>query len=243
MCKSYIDSFFHFTGCLDNVIGILEKGFIPSYAKEQFIGSRHNVYHINIPMVSFTVIPLQQVDRNVYGTYGIGMVRKWGNKKKLSPVMYYHSNKRFIVSEYLKDVYIMWEQSSKKSDKRKHARILGCVKPVVKFKDLGYATGGKRLDNYIEQEWRKFYPSECLTDNEMKTYKSKNGGSKLLCSKSLAFNASDVSYIIVPNEEGIKSITSQIMNLNVISGKAVDDNEKKTLVQKVISLEQIKQDF
>ncbi|MFA4828498.1 MAG: abortive infection system antitoxin AbiGi family protein [Thermodesulfovibrionales bacterium] len=80
---------FHFTNW-GNLLSILKEGFYPRYSLENLPVSTDGNVKLAIPMVSFCDIPLSQIKEHVktYGSYGIGMTKKWANKAGLNPVLY-----------------------------------------------------------------------------------------------------------------------------------------------------------
>ena len=79
---------FHYTNSVDSIISILNRGFLPSYCKEEILfGTEKHSYAI--PIVSFCDIPLNQIKdhMNDYGNYAIGLNDEWKFKNKLNPVI------------------------------------------------------------------------------------------------------------------------------------------------------------
>ena len=96
------DSLFHFTPCLNNLLGILDKTFYPRYCYENFELTRRMTQLIEwvhlidaaLPMVCFCDIPLSQLVNHIriYGRYGLGMSKEWGIRERLNPVIYFNKN-------------------------------------------------------------------------------------------------------------------------------------------------------
>lgn len=85
---------FHYTE-KEHLINILKRGFSPRYSKEfdEVLGPEEKLTFgefLYIPMVCFCDTPLSLVKRHmdVYGSYGIGLSKKWGTEKGLNPVLY-----------------------------------------------------------------------------------------------------------------------------------------------------------
>ena len=84
-----LNTLFHFTDKIENVIGILKEGFRPHFCLEDlndFVSRDERIEYLEwaIPMVCFCDIPLSQSTnhREHYGNYGIGLSKEWG---KASP--------------------------------------------------------------------------------------------------------------------------------------------------------------
>ncbi|WP_315057402.1 abortive infection system antitoxin AbiGi family protein, partial [Chryseobacterium indoltheticum] len=79
----------HFTKNFTNLKGILANNFRISYCREKIISENKDIDYL-IPMVSFCDIPFSQILSHVnnYGSYGIGLKKKWAEEKGLNPVLY-----------------------------------------------------------------------------------------------------------------------------------------------------------
>ena len=257
------NTLFHFTAKIENVIGILKEGFRPHFCLEDlnFVlpdEPTEDLEHA-IPMVCFCDIPLSQSmnHRKTYGNYGIGLSKKWGKVNKIGPVLYAHQNSAItdtIMRMWL-DVFRDSEKSGRQQDVDDH---------VNRFYDYIYGIycftkrdEGKRWINedkeyskevvrfYNEREWR-FVPmrenrleyglpkKEFIDDTEQSYINHELG--KL---SGLHFELSDIKYIIVPNDDEIVRIITEIEKN--MDGYSQDDI--KLLSSKVISAEQIDEDF
>lgn len=79
-----IETLFHTTGSLENLLGIIEQNFTVSFSSEIFAGTR-----TQIPMVSFSNVLLFETKSQInYGDYSIGLTKEWGIKKNIHPVNY-----------------------------------------------------------------------------------------------------------------------------------------------------------
>lgn len=104
------NTLFHFTGNLENIIGILENNFKPSYGIETiYLGGAP--FKLAYPMVCFCDIPLSQIRKHikVYGPYGIGLSKDWGIRLGLNPVLYLEKNSSLSnyideISDYIGDI-------------------------------------------------------------------------------------------------------------------------------------------
>ena len=192
-----------------------------------------------IPMVSFCDIPLNYIKTITYGKYAIGMKRKWGNDNGLTPILYYPRLHSHHLHQHVRNSF---EDYIHKKDVSK-MKFLGYVKPFKKFDEKGYANN-KRKENYIEREWRKIYVTQWInTKTQMDDYRKKQGN-KFIKNFIMKFNATDVSFIIVPDEKAKENIIKQINSIQWIGGnKILQHNENLDLMSKFLTIEQIKENF
>jgi len=80
----------HFTNSINNLENILTNNFIPKLSLENYKIFFNNDKKIYIPMICFCDIPLHLIHTHIgdYGSYGLGLSKKWGIKNKLNPVIY-----------------------------------------------------------------------------------------------------------------------------------------------------------
>ncbi|QIP16847.1 hypothetical protein G8759_31500 [Spirosoma aureum] len=95
---------FHFTQ-KDALINILGTGFRPTYCTEFGLENMEDALkEMMIPMVCFCDLPLSKLDKHIngysweyngtthqskqYGSYGLGMSKEWGIRRRLNPVTY-----------------------------------------------------------------------------------------------------------------------------------------------------------
>ncbi|HNG88806.1 MAG TPA: abortive infection system antitoxin AbiGi family protein [Saprospiraceae bacterium] len=93
MSKLSSDStLFHFTGKLKYLKNILRQGFAPRYYLEDFsLFEGPSVdKEMAVPMVCFCDIPLSSVQPHMktYGSYGIGVKKRWGMLSRATPLVY-----------------------------------------------------------------------------------------------------------------------------------------------------------
>src|SRR5688572_23249447 len=87
------NTLFHFTNSIDNLLNILRNEFRPRFCLENYNLLRLRVpaevgFEFAVPMVCFCDLPLSQTGAHlsVYGDYGIGMTKVWGQRKGITPV-------------------------------------------------------------------------------------------------------------------------------------------------------------
>ena len=92
---------FHFTGHLDNLIGILSNGFYPRLCFEEDVDFKpaDKLPDKITPMVSFCDMRLSDALKGRhtldYGRYAVGISKSWARDQGISPVLYVPSSKSF----------------------------------------------------------------------------------------------------------------------------------------------------
>ena len=115
----------------------------------------------------------------------------------------------------------------------------------------------KSINNYAENEWRYIVPDEDGTNwfwskdaymkwrfpnNNMNA--KKPAPSKELRQYTLTFENTDISYVLIRNEEFKKKVIEYIKGLTSIGGNVItNERQKDDLISKIITLEQVKRDF
>ena len=238
MGRIYSNSFFHYTQKYDVLVEILKKGFVGSYANEQFPKSNGTIGHLYIPMISFCDIPLSQLQYIVYGNYAIGMSRVWGNDQPLCPVSYFPNNRRANFTKFITDCFDNFPKNA-----LQYSKILGYVKPVKKFKENGYAPH-RRRDNYIEREWRKIYLKDWLRNSDQYVSFNEKNESPLLNHFIARFRPTQVDMIIVESEEDRENHISKIQSLQQIGGyHNITDKDRLLLISKITTIDEIKKNY
>lgn len=99
--KQYSDNLYHFAKMPDRIISALvHKGFTLNYVVEDLsFLNIEQVSSIAFPMICFCDIALEETrlkpHRDQYGSYGIGLSKKWGMKNGVQPVHYILSTSPF----------------------------------------------------------------------------------------------------------------------------------------------------
>lgn len=199
-------------------------------------------------MVCFCDLPLSQLNRHLdfYGRYGIGLKKEWGVEKQISPVLYIHQNSalsRFI-SSLLAD--LRRNSSIDRSAILSLLNIIRHIKLYEGYVDVNGKNEYKRF--YDEREWR-WIPF--LTDNENTDIfslteeefndpqKRQQADMELAAKARLDFRPDDIKYIVVAKENEIPAIMRCIEKMHGI----YSEDTVKLLFTKIISAEQIKEDF
>jgi hypothetical protein len=246
------NTLFHFTDSIDNIENILINEFCPRYSLEK-IGSVafDSSYEVAIPMVCFCDIPLSQIKNHIkyYGNYAIGLKKEWGIKRKINPVLYLYENSATAI--HLKKIISSLDPDINKNQAEQPI-IVGAVS-FVKYlklyegklwKNNNYTQETIRF--YDEREWR--YVPEIATNDEWFSIITKkdflnneyrNQQTEKLKSQKLSFEPNDIKYIIVEKENEIFPMTQRIQAIK--SKYSLQDVE--TLKARIVSMEQIKEDF
>lgn len=275
---------FHFTkkSVLEN---ILKNKFYAMYCKEEIFSTVFNKKHPPhyIPMVSFCNIPLTMVKNHckLYGSYGIGLTKRWALRNKINPVLYSYRNSAYMKTYNTNDKqFKLLEKYLEKNKfpatfKTKNRYVVSpkkifldsFKKPLLFLKPIeGLNKRGEKAFFYDEKEWR-YVPELFNMNNAMIAYRKvkksdfrypnrekvrvpissiKHLNQKILKhgirhfqAYRLSFELSDIKFIILKND---KDIPDMIKFINkVFDGE--DKNKLKTLVSKILTLEQFKEDF
>jgi hypothetical protein len=266
------NTLFHFTPKKEFLISILENDFRPRYCFETLscvevhsplgLGRIHD---FAIPMVCFCDIPLSLTGKhlNTYGNYGIGLTKEWGMKNGLNPVLYVHfaSTLKSMVNDSIEVV------NNLDFDNRKHKLSEIADVPInvdllwetfdyLKFFTKPYQGPFKRpektIENvrfYDEREWRfvprkkegdqwKKYMYEWDFNDEIR----KQEQNDLIYQDdkaALMFTPNDIKYIIVKEESEILDVANQITQIK----SKYEPHERQLLTTRIISAQQIKEDF
>jgi hypothetical protein len=212
-------------------------------------GQPHNkVFEVAVPMVSFCDIPLSQIGfhLSIYGDYGIGMAKSWGQDKGIAPILYAYPGS--LITDRLVTLIdrSQTELSATLRDELGDLFVdIACfVKP---YEGKLWSKSGEK-DNvrfYDEREWRfvptmsqgfrKLLTKEDFLDEE----KHLEADRKLADSFRISFEPNNIKYLIVRRDE---EIVDFLRDVERIKGK-YSDNERELLKSRVISAEQIRSDF
>ncbi|MDP4201679.1 MAG: abortive infection system antitoxin AbiGi family protein [Bacteroidota bacterium] len=255
------NTLFHFTK-KQYLLNILEGcAFNPRYCFEDIATkdiSLNTEPDLGVPMVCFCDIPLSQIKEhiNTYGSYGIGLTKKWGMANGLSPLQYTYYNsitaktfqeKRGLIDSLqksitLKEMYILRDLYlyTHLFLKPYEGRIFrnGVYSPeIIKF--------------YDEKEWRyipdirSFLPLNLHAVVDYKDFAKDpkifdNAHDLLAKNCSLKFQIKDISYLILESENEIEFFLNKIDELFV--GK-FDMNDINKLKTRIITKTQINNDL
>ena len=247
------NTLFHFTTGLPVIKGILREGFYPSYHREVLrdILRRKSEYGVSyVPMVCFCDIPLTRIKKHIqdYGSYGIGLTKKWGLKQKISPIIYVDKNSNTVshikkLTESLATLDLNYKKRLIQAETVDNLvldfeNVMGELMHIYK-----YLKPYKRGETvfYDEREWRYVpYGSQYPVLWKGK-FKRRFELNKLLRKEApLKFSPDDINYIVV---RGNKEIPKMVDIINRLPNRPYTKSIKKILSTKIITTEQLDRDF
>lgn len=243
------NTLFHFTR-KDVLLKILESGgFWPQYSLEHFknaLPATSNYISAYIPMVCFCDLKLTQISDDTiskhtkyFGNFGIGFKKNWGIKHNISPVVYVHQNS---VASLTIDKVINSINNSISPTQDSLIKDLGDIVKFLKPYTGSFQKGKKLLEEinyYDEREWR-YIPK----DPQYEAFPQKKADKKKierlnfeLQKQPLKFRHTDIKYIILENTNSKQEVAEAIQRLSIANPAKFD------LITKIITLEEIKEDF
>ena len=239
------NTLFHFTGKLDNILGILKNGFHPRYHAEDMSLFRDLNQNIAIPMVCFCDIPLSSIENHIrkYKGYGVGLTKDWGTKNRISPVMYSAQGSQ-ATENLKKSLEYLDKFTSYRTPLPQEREILSA--PLFSFGELKKFTYFmKHVNSYDEREWR-FVPQKSeefdipfknISGKKLNEYiKRLNNNSPF--PEFLKFAPEDVKYIIVKDNDEVNLVINFMKK-----SRKFDANSRNYLTTKMLTLKNILQDF
>ncbi|WP_175635989.1 abortive infection system antitoxin AbiGi family protein [Pedobacter ghigonis] len=215
------NSLIHYTSKIDNVLSIIRsRGFRFSYCSEKINTRGSKNFSGAIAMVSFCDIPLSDYkkhfynkkntdDLGYYGDYGIGLSKKWANRKGLNSVFYIEYNS--YVSTSIRKQFEVFMLGDKRVSHIDTQQVFLYTKNYEG--ELYRDSKLKRRDYrfYDEREWRLVPDSTTLGGNptvlDDRVYNAdKVMYNTLISHNLLKFEISDISYIIVKNEAEVRLV-------------------------------------
>ena len=249
------NSLFHFTPKKEYLLSILKQTFVPRYCFEEIKLSdklRRPGFASAIPMVCFCDLSLSQINKHIemYGSYGLGMTKEWGIKNKLNPIIYVNSNSNISesISQMAENVYQALDKHCSQITKEISDEFMNLTN-FLKPYDGDFKRGDDKHKNvrfYNEREWR-YVPKIEFNSNVKSNLSREEFSNASLLSKEnkklaeyrLGFTPNDIKYIFVKSENEIHPMME---NLRSIKSR-FSPTEIDILTSKIITTEQIKQDF
>lgn len=240
------NTLFHFTNKLENLLGILTNEFQPRFCLENYdcIASNPDpegkANKWAVPMVCFCDLPLSQTASHleIYGDYGIGITKLWGQNNGISPVLYvYRESSLAKIFESLSPSDVGTPAKN---------RLALFIKPYegnLWRKEVEHSS----IRFYDEREWR-FVPDlppsllfwDGMSVDDFSNDETRNAANKNLAEVSrIRFEPNDIRYLIVRREEEIVPLVREVER---IKGKYSHD-DVRLVMSRVISAEQIRADF
>jgi hypothetical protein len=207
---------------------------------------------VAIPLVSFCDIPLSQIKNHakLYGSYAIGLSKEWGLRQGITPVSYTHR-----LSPLPEAVYLMVEEIRTLTAKKDFwERNLYTASVYLKPYEGKLWRRDKYVDGirfYDEREWRYvptfdqtlaagFDTSPVLRKADFLNQNLVDEGNKKLQRCKLSFEPNDIKYLIVKTEGELYDFATRVRQ---IKEPKYPLNDIEILVTRIISMEQIEQDF
>jgi hypothetical protein len=243
MGKPKSSSLFHFTKSIESLCGILKNGFYPRYSFEDLRWLDPALGTVGRPIVCFCDIPLGRISDHVayYGSYGIGLTRRWGISRGLNPLMYVSP-----ISAFADDFHHIYHGllGSKSKKSQDHFGAMVSLAVFVKRLTGKVIVNGKAMSKefYQESEWRHsardgvidpfIFPGEGASKKRMA-----NDLAAKRC--PLMFRPGDVRYIFVKTDSEIPTV------LNFINNELdrFPSNDIKVLTTRITSLESLDPDL
>lgn len=242
----------HFTRTKEALKKILEENFRVYNCQESVVmGGKPSGFYV--PMVSFCDIPLSQVKDHIgkYGSYGIGMTKEWGVRRRLNPVLYVTQTS--MLSESYRKAWRHFtnldvDDGTDLDDWTDEQRSLSDVIRYIKNYEGNLTRKGETIPNYRfsdEREWR--YVPAFTEDCEMLMGKewyeeadNKKASDEKLEKFRLEFEPNDIKYIIINNDSEIGEF---IDHLRRVKGKSYSLHDIERLTTRILTTDQIMSDM
>ena len=254
------NSLFHYTSSIDNLFNILNKGFYPSYCKENILAKEFSS-SFAVPIVSFCDIPLSQVKEHTekYGTYAIGLTLDWARRNRLNPVQYLdvNSNLGEGIAKILGFIYLDWSsliQDDKIFDEfyqGPYQGALSILKSIKNYSGILERKNGKKINTkfYDEREWRygpvikvddADYYIDIFFEGKFELMQERFTAKPHFKKYCLTFDCFDIKYILIDNA---KEIPRVIKYLKSQTHLFKNEEEYQLMLTRILTIEQIREDF
>lgn len=246
------NTLFHYTRNLDTLESILVYEFYPRFCLETLsFHPTRPLREVAIPLVSFCDIPLSQIKSHVgiYGSYAIGLSKEWGLREGINPVIYTHRR-----SPLPKSIKMMVEKISTAPERNFWEDHLWTISLYLKPYEGKLWRTNRYVDGirfYDEREWRYvptieqvlaagFDRGPVMQKEEFLDQGRVEEGNEKLKQCKLSFTPQDIKYLIVKTE---REIYDFVMKVRQIKDAKYPREDIEVLVTRIISMEQIEQDF
>jgi len=252
------NTLFHFTNSIENLQNILTNNFSPRYCIERIDYIGNSSMDLGIPMICFCDIPLSQTTEhvNTYGSYAIGLKKEWAIKNSITPVLYIHDDsqtKKIINSISGNLIKLDGFESIFRKEFKGHATMeaMELLFFCKKYAGVMWREGALRENVifYNEREWRyvpkikelnRINPKLIISKEEYDEPETRKKFNDDISVFKTTFTPKDIKYIIIKAESERLEIIDRIIR---IKGNFYSHDELKELSSKIISVEQIKEDF
>lgn len=229
------------------------KAFMPRYYEEKVSSYDIGIDKIAFPMTCFCDIHLQRIEPHVefYGTFGIGLEKKWGESQGVQPIQYANINAPLFKSFselFLKSLEQMDEDNQ---DIQNYQNYLLTHLLYLKPLNGDMLRNGKYEERnfHDEKEWR-FVPQIGLEDDldllipqtllSIKAHEAYSGGITKREDLWLHYEYKDIRYLIVETKN---DRTELIQFISEELSEGIDNFEKSVLISKIIVWEEMKEDW
>ncbi|PGU27370.1 hypothetical protein COD66_26860 [Bacillus cereus] len=234
-------------------VNLKNKAFLPRYYEEKVSSYNIGIDKIAFPMTCFCDIHLQRIEPHVdfYGTFGIGLEKKWGIAAGVQPIQYANINAPLVLSFSELFLKAFEELDEIHPDIESYQNYLLTHLLYLKPLDGDMLRYGEyELRNFHdEKEWR-FVPSIGPQDDldllipqtllSSKAYEAYSSGISKRDELWLKYEYKDVRYLIV---ETNNDRTELIRFISEELNDDVDTFEKSMLISKIIVWEEMKEDL
>lgn len=250
------NTLFHFTAKESLKAILSSQGFFAQYSEEHFedILPETSIYRITlIPLVSFCDLTIMQLTRDSvhttnFGNYGIGLTKKWGIKRRVSPVVYVHKNSQPSTQLYnLIKLFRKFDKEHEAEEIISQARreLIDSFKFIKPYQ--GRWQKGKEISRekedivyYNEREWRycpSLAKSKVLSGIKPVAKKIQANLNNGLKKKLIRFTPEDIKFIIVNQKNEIDEF------IKTINSMSITKKEKNELITKIITFQEINEDY
>lgn len=250
----YPDILFHFT-TREKLYEILRTNFKVSYAREIIIGPGSE-REFAVPMVSFCDLKLTELKNHMenYGSYGIGLTKRWANQNGLNPVMYI-SRYCELTDNFMSGLNGIYNHLDKLNDVEQFERLNKSYTNVLTTYQYlknyeGRLIRGDQIvdENYRfadEREWR-YVPvlrrtgvQPFVAISNIDTQEKKERYNRKVEDLRLSFQPDDIKYLIIQNDSEIADL---IAHLARVKGR-FDQLTRERLTTRILTAEQIQTDI
>lgn len=231
-------SLFHFTKFQPTLIQIISSGKLrASYNLEDVSDFYPKEKYAAIPMVCFCDIPLKFISEHpmVYGKYGIGLKKNWGQRNGINPILYRTDS---AINKYLQEIINATKTIPASNTGTFSKTVIN--DNVIRLTNFSKKYQQNKTINYLDREWR-YVPKTAeipfIQSHSKKEISSINSKYFNNSPDYLSFELTDIKHIIVPTKTEVIKLIASIQKLKMTN------EEKLHLCQLIIDLKSIKKDF
>lgn len=242
------NTLFHYTNEMGKLFLILENGFQTSYSRELLMGNGSGKEYA-VPIISFCEIPLSRVSDHVgkYGAYALGVSRDFAIANEFCKVFYLD---RF--SSVTKGIFAIQEYAVENFDKISdagHDRFNDGVLSLLQVikNNIGPMLRKTKTEGeyrfFEEMEWRyapQVYPEHNQIYSDFEELEKAYPAKPHLPGICLPLTFRDINWIIVNKTA---EIPAMIDKLKTYTHLFSDNIEFEILISRILSVEQIQNDF